>query len=88
MYSITFLVLLALLVCDTSSVVVSSSSTGVTKIGTSSTQFGVNLYNEILKGSPITNVFVSPVSISLALSMVLLGARGKAMIEFCRFLFF
>ena len=75
MQSITILVLLVFLSCDTASS--ATSSTGVTKIGISSTQFGLDLYTEILKDPSMKNVFISPVSISLALSMVLLGAKGR-----------
>ena len=54
-----------------------SISDDVQKLGTSSTEFGLNLYNELRNDTSVKNMFFSPASISLALSMVLLGAKGK-----------
>ena len=54
-----------------------ASISDVQKLGTSSTEFGLNLYNELRNDTSVKNMFFSPVSISLALSMVLLGAKGK-----------
>ena len=55
----------------------SVTNSDVQKLGSSSTQFGLNLYNELRKDSSVNNLFISPTSISIALSMVLLGAKGK-----------
>ncbi|XDV39592.1 hypothetical protein PO909_008812 [Leuciscus waleckii] len=41
------------------------------------TQFSLNLFKEISGGNASGNVFYSPVSISSALAMVSLGARGN-----------
>jgi len=41
------------------------------------TQFSLNLFKKISGGNASGNVFYSPVSISSALAMVLLGARGN-----------
>ena len=54
-----------------------ASISDVQKLGTSSTEFGLNLYNELRKDTSVKNMFLSPSSISLALSMVLLGAKGE-----------
>jgi len=40
------------------------------------TRFGFNLYGEIAKASPGGNVFISPTSVSMALSMAANGAGG------------
>ena len=61
-----------------------ASISDVQKLGTSSTEFGLNLYNELRKDTSLTNIFLSPASISLALSMVLLGAKGTAYSTFER----
>ena len=55
-----------------------ASISDVQKLRTSSTEFGLNIYNELRKDTSVTNIFLSPASISLALSMVLLGAKGTA----------
>ena len=56
----------------------SASISDVQKLGTSSTEFGLNLYNELRKDTSVKNIFLSPASISLVLSMLLLGAKGIA----------
>ncbi|XP_054841819.1 serpin B4-like [Eublepharis macularius] len=38
-------------------------------------QFGVNLFKELAKENPTENIFLSPLSISASLAMVLLGSR-------------
>uniref|UniRef100_A0A8C2JH65 Serpin domain-containing protein n=1 Tax=Cyprinus carpio TaxID=7962 RepID=A0A8C2JH65_CYPCA len=39
------------------------------------TQFSLNLFKNISEGNASKNVFYSPISISFALAMVLLGAK-------------
>uniref|UniRef100_A0A452H9V5 Serpin domain-containing protein n=1 Tax=Gopherus agassizii TaxID=38772 RepID=A0A452H9V5_9SAUR len=41
------------------------------------TEMGVDLYNELNKNAANKNIFISPMSISTGLVMVLLGARGN-----------
>uniref|UniRef100_A0A8C0G181 Serpin family B member 11 (gene/pseudogene) n=1 Tax=Chelonoidis abingdonii TaxID=106734 RepID=A0A8C0G181_CHEAB len=41
------------------------------------TEMGLDLYNELNKNTANKNIFVSPMSISTGLVMVLLGARGN-----------
>lgn len=48
-----------------------------TRVVTANTQFGFNLFNEIRKTEQDTNIFISPLSISLALAMTLNGASGE-----------
>ncbi len=60
-----------------------TASNNVQKLGSSSTQFGLDLYKELTKDPSMKNIFISPVSISLALSMVLLGARGEERVRAC-----
>lgn len=46
--------------------------------------FALDLYRAISAGSPDGNLFFSPLSISAALSMVLLGARGATAEEMAK----
>ena len=48
-----------------------------TRVVTANTQFGFNLFNEIRKTEQDTNIFISPLSISIALAMTLNGAAGE-----------
>ena len=45
-----------------------------TLISPANNQFGFNLFNEIRKTEPDTNIFISPLSVSVALAMTLNGA--------------
>ena len=45
------------------------------------TDFGLDLYAQLAKGSPGKNLFFSPYSISIALAMTAEGARGKTALE-------
>lgn len=45
-------------------------------ISNSNTDFALELFRTLSQGNPAGNVFVSPLSISAALAMVYLGARG------------
>uniref|UniRef100_A0ACB8FCL5 Uncharacterized protein n=1 Tax=Sphaerodactylus townsendi TaxID=933632 RepID=A0ACB8FCL5_9SAUR len=42
------------------------------------TAFGLDLYNEMNRGDTSQNIFFSPMSISCALSMVFMGAKGSS----------
>ena len=44
---------------------------------TANTKFGFNLFDEIRKTEQDTNIFISPLSVSLALAMTLNGAAGE-----------
>ena len=46
-------------------------------IVSANTEFGFNLFNEIRKTEQDKNIFISPVSISIALAMTLNGAAGE-----------
>jgi serine protease inhibitor len=46
-------------------------------LSAANTQFSLNLFKKISEGNASGNVFFSPVSISSALAMVSLGARGN-----------
>ena len=46
-------------------------------IASSSSNFGLNLFKVINASSGDTNIFISPLSVSTALGMVLNGANGK-----------
>lgn len=45
-------------------------------ISNSNTDFALELFRTLSRENPVGNVFVSPLSISAALAMVYLGARG------------
>lgn len=48
-----------------------------TRVVPANTQFGFNLFNEIRKTEQDKNIFISPLSVSLALAMTLNGAAGE-----------
>ena len=48
-----------------------------TKVITANTQFGFNLFHDIRKTEQDKNIFISPLSISIALAMTLNGASGE-----------
>lgn len=47
------------------------------KVVTTNIQFGFNLFNEIRKTEQDKNIFISPLSVSIALAMTLNGAAGE-----------
>jgi serine protease inhibitor len=47
------------------------------KIVTANNKFGINLYSELVKNEKDKNIFISPLSISFALSMTYNGAGGE-----------
>ena len=47
------------------------------RVVTANTQFGFNLFDEIRKTEQDENIFISPLSVSLALAMTLNGAAGE-----------
>ena len=48
-----------------------------TNVVSANTQFGFNLFSEIRKTEQDKNIFISPLSVSLALAMTLNGAAGE-----------
>ncbi|XP_064639045.1 leukocyte elastase inhibitor-like [Lineus longissimus] len=44
-------------------------------------QFALDIFSQLIGGSPNDNIFLSPVSISIALAMTYLGARGNTATE-------
>ncbi len=52
------------------------SPTGVERMGTSSTGFGLDFYKKLAENPNMKNIFMSPTSISLALAMLVQGAKG------------
>ncbi|XP_067303938.1 leukocyte elastase inhibitor-like [Pseudorasbora parva] len=57
-------------------------------LSAANTQFSLNLFKKISGGNASGNVFYSPVSISSALAMVLLGARGNTSAQIIKVLGF
>uniref|UniRef100_A0A8C1TCU9 Serpin domain-containing protein n=1 Tax=Cyprinus carpio TaxID=7962 RepID=A0A8C1TCU9_CYPCA len=47
------------------------------RLSAANTQFSLNLFKKISGGNASKNVFYSPISISSALAMVSLGAKGN-----------
>ncbi len=47
------------------------------RVSAANTQFSLNLFKKISEGNASGNVFYSPISISSALAMVSLGAKGN-----------
>ncbi len=60
----------------------------INEIVAANTKFGFNLFSELLKQKPDKNIFISPLSISLALSMTYNGAAGETRDEMARTLEF
>uniref|UniRef100_A0A8C5MNN0 Leukocyte elastase inhibitor n=1 Tax=Leptobrachium leishanense TaxID=445787 RepID=A0A8C5MNN0_9ANUR len=58
------------------------------KLVSNGTQFSFDLYAKLNENNPQGNIFFSPVSISVALAMVSLGARGKTATQLSRALHF
>ena len=46
------------------------------KLGESDEKFGLKLFKEIVKVTPDSNIFISPLSVSMALAMTYNGADG------------
>ncbi|MEP0873021.1 serpin family protein [Trichocoleus desertorum AS-A10] len=55
--------------------------TATDKLIAANNQFGFKLFSELLKQQPNQNIFVSPLSISIALSMLYNGAVGQTQAE-------
>ena len=53
----------------------------VKKVVACNTEFAFNMYQELRKSKPGDNVFFSPVSISTALAMTSMGAKGTTVKE-------
>uniref|UniRef100_A0A672SS45 Serpin B6 n=1 Tax=Sinocyclocheilus grahami TaxID=75366 RepID=A0A672SS45_SINGR len=51
------------------------------RLSAANTQFSLNLFKKISGGNTSKNVFYSPISISSALAMVLLGAKGNPAVQ-------
>ncbi|UCF64214.1 MAG: serpin family protein [bacterium] len=52
-------------------------NTEETKLVSSDNRFGIKIFKELSQSSPDSNVFISPLSISMALGMTLNGAAGE-----------
>ncbi|XP_026179557.1 leukocyte elastase inhibitor [Mastacembelus armatus] len=57
-------------------------------ISVSNTAFGLDLFRTLSQGDPTGNIFVSPLSISSALAMVYLGAKGATAAQMAKALSF
>lgn len=53
-----------------------STSTSGARLADASNRFGFNLFHRLLAGAPKSDIFVSPLSVALALDMLYDGARG------------
>uniref|UniRef100_A0A672STC5 Leukocyte elastase inhibitor n=1 Tax=Sinocyclocheilus grahami TaxID=75366 RepID=A0A672STC5_SINGR len=58
------------------------------RLSAANTQFSLNLFKKISGGNTSKNVFYSPISISSALAMVLLGAKGNPAVQMFKVLGF
>ncbi|XP_050986641.1 leukocyte elastase inhibitor-like [Labeo rohita] len=58
------------------------------RLSAANTQFSLNLFKKISGGNASTNVFYSPISISSALAMVSLGAKGNTAVQMYKVLGF
>ncbi|KAM6962786.1 leukocyte elastase inhibitor [Aplochiton taeniatus] len=56
-------------------------------LGNSNTAFALELYRTLSKTNPTGNIFISPFSISSALAMVYLGAKGNTAAQMAKALF-
>jgi len=52
-----------------------------TKLVQATTKFALKLYTDLASSGSVENIFVSPISISMALAMTFLGAKGNTMAE-------
>uniref|UniRef100_A0A670Z837 Serpin domain-containing protein n=1 Tax=Pseudonaja textilis TaxID=8673 RepID=A0A670Z837_PSETE len=51
------------------------------KLANAKSQFALDLFQQLTEAHPTDNVFFSPISISSALAMIALGARGNTASE-------
>ncbi|XP_043835250.1 leukocyte elastase inhibitor-like [Dromiciops gliroides] len=58
------------------------------QLSVANTRFAVELYKELVETHPKENIFISPFSISTALAMVLVGARGNTAAQVSKTLHF
>ncbi|XP_052473828.1 leukocyte elastase inhibitor isoform X13 [Carassius gibelio] len=58
------------------------------RLSAANTQFSLNLFKKISEGNATKNVFYSPISISSALAMVSLGAKGNTALQMFKVLGF
>ncbi|XP_070449000.1 serpin A12 [Equus przewalskii] len=56
-------------------------SRAVQELARRNTEFGFKLYKKLASSSPSTNIFISPLSISIAFSMLSLGAQDSTLDE-------
>ncbi|XP_023973952.1 leukocyte elastase inhibitor-like [Physeter macrocephalus] len=54
-----------------------SSSLTMEQLSAANTRFALDLFRTLNESDPAGNIFISPFSISSALAMVFLGARGN-----------
>ncbi|XP_066124618.1 leukocyte elastase inhibitor isoform X1 [Saccopteryx bilineata] len=58
------------------------------QLSTANTRFAVDLFRTLSENEPTGNIFISPISISSALAMVSLGARGTTAAQMSKGLYF
>ncbi|KAM8791994.1 leukocyte elastase inhibitor isoform 2-T2 [Rhynchonycteris naso] len=58
------------------------------QLGMANTRFAVDLFRTLSENEPTGNIFISPISISSALAMVSLGARGTTAAQMSKGLYF
>lgn len=80
--SVAFLLTLLLVQCSDRSTAPAPKETpqlNVTdqQVATASNNFGLKLFRQIVAQEPDTNIFISPLSVAMALSMTYNGARGE-----------
>ena len=57
------------------------TSSVMAAVSSSNTEFALDLLRTLSQANPTGNIFVSPLSISSALAMVYLGARGNTAVQ-------
>jgi serpin B len=73
---------IAVVAMATLTVVMGALSPAVKTLGRNNGDFGINLYRKIVEDKSMkgSNIFFSPFSVSTAMAMTYLGAKGKAYI--------
>ncbi|XP_011381549.1 leukocyte elastase inhibitor isoform X2 [Pteropus medius] len=58
------------------------------QLSTANTRFAVDLFRTLTENNPTGNIFISPLSISSALAMIFLGARGTTAAQVSKIFYF